>query len=151
MKGDKLSLNQCPKNDLEQESMKNIAYASVVGSLMYAQVCTRLDIAYAVRMLGRYQSNPGIDHWRAANKVMRYLQGTKDYLLMYRQTDILDLVGYSDTDFVGFVDSRKSTSRCIFIMADGVISWRSVKQTLIATSTMEAKFFSCFEATSQGV
>ena len=151
MKGDKLSLNQCPKNDLEKESMKNIAYASVVGSLMYAQVCTRLDIAYAVRMLGRYQSNPGIDHWRAANKVMRYLQGTKDYLLMYRQTDILDLVGYSDTDFVGFVDSRKSTSRCIFIMADGVISWRSVKQTLIATSTMEAKFFSCFEATSQGV
>ena len=84
MKGDKLSLNQCPKNDLENESMKNIPYASVVGSFMYAQVCTRPDIAYAVGVLGRYQSNPGVDHWRAAKKVMRYLQGTKDYMLMYR-------------------------------------------------------------------
>ena len=110
MKGDKLSLNQCPKNDLENESMKNIPYASVVGSLMYAQVCTRPDIAYAVGVLGRYQSNPGVDHWRAAKKVMRYLQGTKDYMLMYRQTDNLDLVGYSDADFAGCVDSRKSTS-----------------------------------------
>ena len=52
MKGDKLSLNQCPKNDLEKESMKNIPYASAIGSLMYAQVCTRPDIAYAVGVLG---------------------------------------------------------------------------------------------------
>ena len=151
MKGDKLSLNQCPKNDLENESMKNIPYASVVGSLMYAQVCTRPDIAYAVGVLGRYQSNPGVDHWRAAKKVMRYLQGTKDYMLMYRQTDNLDLVGYSDADFAGCVDSRKSTSGYIFIMAGGAVSWRSVKQTLIATSTMEAEFVSCFQATTQGV
>ena len=49
-----------PENDLENESMKNIPYASVVGSLMYAQVCTRPDIAYAVGVLGRYQSNPGV-------------------------------------------------------------------------------------------
>ena len=62
MKGDKLSLNQCSKNDLEKESMKNIPYASAVGSLMYAQVCTRPDIAYAIRVLGRYRSNPGMDH-----------------------------------------------------------------------------------------
>ena len=52
VKGNKLSLNQCLKNDLEKESMKNIPYASVVGSLMYAQVCTRLDIACAIGMLG---------------------------------------------------------------------------------------------------
>ena len=62
MKGDKLSLNQCPKNDLEKESMKIISYASVVRSLMYAQVCTRPDIAYTVGVLGRYQSNLGMDH-----------------------------------------------------------------------------------------
>ena len=63
----------------------------------------------------------------------------------------MDLVGYSNADFVGFVDSRKSTSGYIFIMVDRVVSWRSVKQTLIATSTMEAKSVSYFEATSQGV
>ncbi|KAL0386466.1 UNVERIFIED_CONTAM: Retrovirus-related Pol polyprotein from transposon TNT 1-94 [Sesamum latifolium] len=68
MKGDKLHLNQCPRNDLEWEQMKDIPYASAIGSLMYAQVCTRPDIAFAVGMLGRYQSNPGLDHWRAAKK-----------------------------------------------------------------------------------
>ena len=102
-------------------------------------------------MLGRYQSNPGMDHWRVAKKVLRYLQGTKDYTLMYRQTDNLDLVGYFDADFAGCVDYRKSTSGYIFIMVGGVVSWRSVKQTLTATSTMETEFVSCFEATSQGV
>ena len=61
------------------------------------------------------------------------------------------MVGYFDPDFVGYVDSRKSTSGYIFIMAGGAVSWRSVKQTLIATSTMEVEFVSCFEATSQCV
>ncbi|RVW29936.1 Retrovirus-related Pol polyprotein from transposon TNT 1-94 [Vitis vinifera] len=73
------------------------------------EVCTRPDIAFAVGMLGRYQSNLGIDHWKATKKVMRYLQGTKDYKLMYRRTSNLKVVGYSDSDFVGCVDSRKST------------------------------------------
>jgi hypothetical protein len=151
MKGDRFSLNQCPKNDLEKEQMKNIPYASAVGSLMYAQVYTRPDIAFVVGMLGRYQSNPGLDHWRAAKKVMRYLQGTKDYMLMYRRTNNLEVIGYSDSDFAGCIDSRKSTSGYIFLMAGGAVLWRSAKQTLTATSTMEAEFVSCFEATSHGI
>ena len=105
--------------------MKNIPYASAVGSLMYAQVCTRPDIAFAVGTLG--QSNPGIDHWKAAKKVIRYLQGTKDYELMYRRTSNLKVVGYSDSDFAGCVDSCKSTSGYIFILGGGAISWRRVK------------------------
>ena len=64
--------------------MKNIPYALAVGNLMYAQVCTRPNIAFSVGVLGRYQSNPGIDHWRAAKKVMRYLHSKEDYMLMYR-------------------------------------------------------------------
>ncbi|RVX03487.1 Retrovirus-related Pol polyprotein from transposon TNT 1-94 [Vitis vinifera] len=70
-------------------------------------VCTKPDIAFFVGMLGRYQSNPGIDHWKAAKKVMRYLQGTKDYMLMYRWTDNLEVIGYSDSDYAGCIDSRK--------------------------------------------
>ncbi|KAK8944290.1 hypothetical protein KSP39_PZI008184 [Platanthera zijinensis] len=62
LKDDRLSLSQCPKNDIERERMKDIPYASAVGSLMYAQVCTRPDIAFAVGLLGRYQSNPGPNH-----------------------------------------------------------------------------------------
>ena len=82
---------------------------------------------------------------------MKYLQGTKDYKLTYRRTNNLEVVGYSDLDFDGCVDSRKSTSGYIFILVGQAISWRSVKQTLTATSTMEAEFISCFEATSHGV
>ena len=62
VKGDMFSLDQCLKNDLELGQMRDIPYASIVGSLMYAQVCTRPDIAYAVEALGRYQSNPRVDH-----------------------------------------------------------------------------------------
>ncbi|XP_068655801.1 uncharacterized protein [Aristolochia californica] len=138
-------------NDLEREQIKDIAYASTVRSLMYVQVYTRPDIAFAVRMLGRYQSNPGLDHWRAAKKVMRNLQGTKDYMLMYRQTDNLEVIGYSDSDFSCCIYSRKSTSGYIFLMANGAISWKNVKQTLTAMSTMEVKLVSYFEATSHGV
>ena len=72
-------------------------------------------------------------------------------MLMYRHTDNLDVIGYSDSDFAGCVDSRKSTSGYIFMMAGGAISWRSAKQTLTATSTVEAEFVFCFEATSHGV
>ena len=86
-KGDKFSLNQCPKNNFEIQEMQQIPYASAIGSLMYAQACTSPDIAYIVGMLGRYLSNPEKDHSIAAKRVMRYLQRTKDYMLTYRKSD----------------------------------------------------------------
>ena len=66
VRGDRFNLDQCPKSNLEREQMENIPHASAVGSLMYAQVCTRPDIAYAVGILRTYQSNPGLYHWKAA-------------------------------------------------------------------------------------
>ena len=150
-KGDKFSLNQCPKNDIEEKEMQKIPYASVVGSLMYAQVCTRPDIAYIVGMLGRYLSNPGLDHWIAAKRVMRYLQKTKHYMLTYRKSDQLEITGYSDSDFAGCQDSRRSTSGYVYLLAGGAISWKSAKQTLIASSTMAAEFIACYEASNQGI
>ena len=105
MKGDRFNLNQCSKNDLNREQMKNISYASVVGNLMYVQVCTRPVIAFSVAIMGRYQSNPSIDHLRVTKKVLRYLQGTKDYMLMYRRTDNFEVIGYSNSDFTSCVDS----------------------------------------------
>ncbi|XP_039034023.1 secreted RxLR effector protein 161-like [Hibiscus syriacus] len=110
--GDKFHLNQCPKNDFEREKMKNITYAYVVGSLMYSQ--------------------------KAAKKVLRYLKGTKDYMLTYKRSNSLEVVGYSDSDFDGCVDLHKSTSGYIFMFASGAISWRSVKQSLTSTSIIEA-------------
>lgn len=149
-KGDKFCLKQCPNNILEVNEIQKIPYASAIGSLMYAQVCTRPDIAYIVGVLGRYLSNPGMDHWKAAKRVMRYLQRTKDYMLTYRRSDQLEIIGYSDSDFAGCPDSRKSTSGCIFMLSGGAISWKSIKQTLIDSSTMEAEFVACYEASNHG-
>ena len=64
--------------------MKNIPFASVIGSIIYVQFCTRPDIAFFVSMLGRYQSNLGMDHWKATKKGLRYLQATKEYMLMHK-------------------------------------------------------------------
>ncbi|RVW81995.1 Retrovirus-related Pol polyprotein from transposon TNT 1-94 [Vitis vinifera] len=150
-KGDKFSLHQCPKNELEKKDMEIFPYASAVGSLMYAQVCTRPDIAYIVGMLGRYLSNPGMNHWKKAKRVMRYLQRTKDCMLTYHRSSHLEIVGYSDSDFAGCLDSRRSTSGYIFMLAGGAVSWKSVKQTLIASSTMEAEFIACYEASNHGI
>ena len=150
-KGDKLSLSQCPHSEIEKAQMKNVPYASALGSIMYAQVCTRPDIAFATGLLGRYQSNPGHDHWVAAKKVMRYLKRTKDYMLIYKHVQDLQLVGYSDSDFAGCQDEKKSTTGYIFKLAGGAVSWKSEKQKLIASSTMQAEFVACFSATTQAI
>jgi hypothetical protein len=122
VKGDKFGTFQCPKNNYESTQMKSIPYTSIIGSIMYAQVCTRPDLAFVTGMLGRYQSNPGLDHWKASKKALRYLQGTKNLMLTYKKSDNLEVVGYSDADFAGCVDSKKSTSGYIFTLAGGAIS-----------------------------
>nr|KYP68561.1 Retrovirus-related Pol polyprotein from transposon TNT 1-94 [Cajanus cajan] len=129
--------------------MEKISYAFAVGSLMYAQVCTCPDIAFSVNALGRYLSDPGLGHWKFVKKVFRYLQGTKDHMLTYKKSDQLQVISYSD--FVDCLDDRKSTSDFVFMMAGGAISWKSVKQTLTASSTIEAEYVSCYETTCQVV
>ncbi|XP_035546630.1 secreted RxLR effector protein 161-like [Juglans regia] len=131
--------------------MAKIPYALVVGSLIYAQICTRPYISFVVGMLGHYQSNLGISHWKAAKRILRYLQGTKDYQHTFRRTDSLEVTGYSDSDFAGCSYSKKSTLGYVFLLASGAISWRSMKQTIITSSTMEAEFVACFESTVHGL
>ena len=150
-KGDKFSKAQCPKTSIEVDKMKNKPYASLVGSLMYTNICTRPDIAFIVGVLGRFQANPGESHWVAAKKVLRYLQRTKGYMLVYGRDEKLELVGYTDSDLAGDVDDRKSTGSYVFMLGGGAVSWKSAKQTIIATSTMEAEFVACFEGMKQAV
>jgi len=95
-KGDKFSISQCPKGHLEIKEMQKIPYASTVGSLMYAKVCTRPDIAYIVGVLRRYLSNSNMDHWKAAKRVMIYLKRTKNYMLIYiRSNQLQDVCNIS--------------------------------------------------------
>ena len=110
-------------------------------------MCTRPDLAFVTGLLGRYQSNPGIEHWELVKKVLRYLQGTKGLMLTYRRSDSLHIEGYIDSDYTG--DDRKCTSRYIFTLAGGAISWKSSKQTITTSSTMYVEFVACYEATGQ--
>ena len=108
----------------------------------YATMCTRLDICYVVGMVSRYQANLGMIHWKAVKRILRYLKGTMDYSLCYQGKE-LRLVGYSDVDQASDLDERKSTSGYIFLLNNGVISWKSKKQTCITLSTMEIEFIVC--------
>ena len=78
-----LSKEQSPKTPEQKERMSRIPYASAVGSLMYAMLCTRPDICYAVGVVSRYQSDPGEEHWIAVKHILKYLRRTRDYMLVY--------------------------------------------------------------------
>ena len=100
--GVNLSAEQCPKTQEEEEYMSHVPYASAVGSLMYAMVCTRPDIIHAVGVLSRFMSNPGKEHWTTVKRVFRYLRGTSDYGLCYQGRPglerMLDIRGFVDAD-----------------------------------------------------
>jgi hypothetical protein len=103
--------------------MKAVPYASAVERLMYAQVCTRPDLAFVTGMLERYQKNPRKPHWDEVKKALRYLQGTKCLMLTYKKSYApLEMVGYSDSNFTGCLDIVKSTSGYIFTLANRIIS-----------------------------
>ncbi|GFS36335.1 hypothetical protein Acr_00g0045430 [Actinidia rufa] len=121
-----------------------------VGSLMYAMLCTRLDICYVVDMVSRYQSNLGSEHWIVVKHILKYLRKTKDYVLIYGSEDLTP-IGYSYSDFQSDRDSRMSTSSCVFTLDGGAISWRSVKQSCIADSTIEAEYIAAYEAPNEAV
>ena len=134
-----LSGDQRPKTHAKIERMREIPYASAVGSLMYAILCTRPDICFNVGMVSRYQSNPDEEHWIAVKHIFKYLQRMRDYMLVYQDESLVP-IGYTDSDFQSDRESRKSTSGYVFTLGGGAISWRSVKQSSIADSTMEAEY-----------
>ena len=83
----KLSAAQCPSTDEETEYMSRVPYSSAVGSLMYAMVCSRPDLAYAMSLVSRYMSNPGKKHWKPVQRIFRYLRGITDSCLKFGRTD----------------------------------------------------------------
>ncbi|RDX96077.1 hypothetical protein CR513_21308, partial [Mucuna pruriens] len=135
-KANKYSLKQCSNNDLERNEMQNIPYASVVRSLIYTQVYTRPDITFVVGVLDKYLSDPRMQHWKAVKHVMCYLRRTKGHMLTYQKPEDLEIIRYSDSNFARCQDSKRSTSGYIYMLTGGAISWKFVKQTLIAPSTM---------------
>ena len=141
----KLSSNQCPTSEKDKEEILKVPYASAVGSLMYAMVCTRPDVAHAVGVVSRFLSNPGKEHWAAVKWILRYLRGTSKVCLCFGDgKPILD--GFTDSDMAGDIDSRISTSKYLMTFAGRVVAWQSKLQKCVALSTTEVEFIAITEA-----
>ena len=108
LQGVQLSTAQCPTTAEDIEEMSVIPYASAIGSIMYAMLCTRPDVNLAVSLVGRYQSNPGKEHWTAVKNILKYLKRTKDMFLVYGGDEELVVKGYVDASFDTDLDDSKS-------------------------------------------
>ena len=130
--------------------MRQYPYASVIGILIYAILCTRPDICYTVGIVTHFQSNTRPDHWIAVKNILKYLRRTRNYMLVFSGID-LKIIGYTDSDFQADRDSRRSTSGSVFTLNGGSVVWRSIKQSCIADSTMEAEYVAACEAAKEAV
>ena len=117
----------------------NTLYRQIVGNLMYL-TATRPDIMYGVSLISRYMESPTEIHLLAAKRILRYLQGTKDFGLFYKKGEKYYLIRFVDSDYAGDQDDRKSTSSYVFVLGTRVVSWSSRKQKIVTLSTTEAEF-----------
>ena len=106
---------------------------------MYLMNCTRPDIAYAVGRLNRYTQSPNQDHQIVVRRVLKYLRGTINYDLYFSGFPIV-LEGFSDANWILDSNEMKSTNGYVFVLDGSAVSWKSIKQTCITQSTMEAEF-----------
>ncbi|KAG8474528.1 hypothetical protein CXB51_031383 [Gossypium anomalum] len=126
----RLSLALSPQSDDEIEYMSHVLYSSAVRSLMYAMVCSRLDLSYAVSAVSRYMANPGKEHWKAVQWILRYLRGTTDVCLQFGRTRD-GVIGYVDAYFAGDLDRRRSL--------------------IVALSTTKAEYMAITEACNEAI
>ena len=132
--------NKLVKATESEECIDQHNYQSAVGSLLYLAVATRPDISFAVSNIAKFSAQPTKTHWVAVKRILRYLKGSVDYGLNFTHESTSECIGYSDADWGGDLDDRKSTSGYVFLISGGAVSWRSKKQSCIALSTAEAEY-----------
>jgi hypothetical protein len=136
----------------EGEVVEPTAYRSIIGSLRYI-VNTRPDLAYSVGVVSRYMEAPRKAHWVAVKRILRYLKGTIGYDCKYERGTGLKpiLFGYSDSDFAGDAEDRKSTTGVVYFLGGSLVTWASQKQKIVALSSCEAEYVAAAAAACQGV
>jgi hypothetical protein len=151
LQGKILSKTQGPATAEDREEMNKITYAYAIGSIMYAMLCTRPDVAHAISLTSRYQSDLGLEHWTAVKNIFKYLRRTKDMFLVYGGEEELIASCYINASFDTDPDDSKSQSGYVFVMNGGAVSWRSSKQSVVARSTTEAEYIAASEAAEEAV
>lgn len=142
--GSKVSKNE------EGKKIDSTIFKQMIGSLMYLTV-TRPDLMYVVSLLSRFMEAPTVLHHQALKRVFRYLKGTTELGIFYKNSGNESLIGYSDSDYAGDLDDRKSTSGYIFKMSSGAVAWSSKKQPVVSLSTTEAEFIAAAACACQSI
>ncbi|GAU44848.1 hypothetical protein TSUD_112220 [Trifolium subterraneum] len=125
-------------------------YKQMVGCLMYL-LATRPDLAYSVCLIARYMDKPTEIHSAAAKRILRYLKGSISLGVLYKRSMNQELVGWTDSDYAGDSDDRKSTSGYVFKFGSSAISWSSKKQPIVTLSTTEAEFVAAASCACQAI
>jgi hypothetical protein len=146
-----LSKKQCPLEPDEQERMTAILYASSIGSIMYAMLCTHPDVFYALSATSRYQSNYGEAHWTIVKNILKYLRRTKEACLVFGGGEGLIVKGYNNASFQTDADDSKSQSSFVFCLNGGAASWKSSKKDTVADLMTEAEYIAASEAAKEVV
>jgi Reverse transcriptase (RNA-dependent DNA polymerase)/gag-polypeptide of LTR copia-type/Integrase core domain/GAG-pre-integrase domain len=131
-----------PADDNDQPFEDTSLYRSAIGSLMYAAIATRPDIAYAVNSLSQFNTKPTQMHWNAVKHIFKYLQGTKNIGIKYDMNEgnaSLGIVAYTDSDN-GKSFHKKAITGGVILLAGGAVKWMAEKQPIITLSTMEAEY-----------
>ena len=136
----------------EQDKKLIQTYQQQVGSLIYLAINTRPDIAYAVNRCARFMANPNQSHFRALERVWKYLNKYPNLGLYYDCSKISqNILGYTDADWGGDTITRKSTSGYIFLLNNNIISWSSMQQKTVALSSCEAEYMAFKEAIKESI
>jgi hypothetical protein len=153
-----------PQTETERLEMQGVRYRHAVGHLLYAAIVTRFDVMNAVRELSRFMEAPGLEHWGAAKRIMRYIKSTLDFKLTYGPfpvdcfDDCFTLVGFSDSDWCGCIDTRRSTTGYAFffgnaqgVISGGAFSVNSRLQPTVALSSTEAEYLAACSCVQEAV
>ena len=163
--------SQCAQSEEEIDAMKDVPYRQAIGSLLWLALGTRPDISYAVGQVAKFNANPGLVHWNAVLKIFRYLKYTGPMGIIYRSSvDCVNtqvvmfksendlgtmggpiLTGYSDANYARDIDTRRSTSGFIFMLAGAPVSWQSRAQATVALSSTEAEYIAFAGAAQEAV
>jgi hypothetical protein len=126
-------------------------YRRLMGSFRYL-AHTRLDLAFYVSYVSQFVQRPTTEHRQAVKRIIRYVTGTLDHDLYYlRCPGEADLVGYSDSDHAGDIDTSKSMSGILFFFGKSLVSWQSVKQQVVALSSCEAEYIAASTVSTQAL